>query len=39
MLMRLSSSASQIEVPAGALISTPVGQYSGCGKILMMGMA
>jgi hypothetical protein len=38
MLMPFSSSASQIDVPAGALMSRPVGQYSGCGMILMMGM-
>jgi hypothetical protein len=38
MLILLSSSASQIEVPAGAEISAPWGQYSGCGSILMMGM-
>jgi hypothetical protein len=34
MLMWLSSSASQIDVPAGALISAPAGQYSGWGRIL-----
>jgi hypothetical protein len=34
MLMWLSSSASQMEVPAGADISAPWGQYSGCGQDL-----
>ena len=28
-----------MEVPAGAESSTPAGQYSACGNILMMGMA
>lgn len=38
MLILLSSKASQIEVPAGAEICAPCGQYSGWGRILMMGM-
>src|SRR4051794_29631887 len=36
--MWLSSSASQIDVPAGAFSSAPSGQYSGWGRILMIGM-
>src|SRR3982751_1544695 len=38
MLILLSSKASQIEVPAGALISAPCGQYSGWGSILIIGI-
>jgi hypothetical protein len=30
--------ASQIEVPAGAVISAPCGQYSEWGRILIVGM-
>src|SRR5205085_754288 len=37
--MSCSSSASQIDVPGSALISAPFGQYSGCGRIRMTGMA
>jgi hypothetical protein len=33
-----SSKASQMEVPLGASIWAPVGQYSAWGNILMMGM-
>ena len=36
--MWLSSMASQIEVPADALMLMPSGQYSECGRILMMGI-
>jgi hypothetical protein len=38
MLILLSSKASQMLVPEGAVISAPLGQYSGCGSILMTGM-
>lgn len=38
MLILLSNKASQIDVPAGAEISMPCGQYSEWGNILMMGM-
>ena len=38
-LMSCSSKASQMEVPALALISAPSGQYSWWGRILMTGMA
>jgi hypothetical protein len=38
MLILLSSKASQMLVPAGAEIWAPSGQYSACGKILMMGI-
>src|SRR2546427_6188640 len=37
-LTLLSSRASQIEVPAGASISAPWGQYSAWGSILITGM-
>jgi len=39
MLILWSSKASQMLVPEGTVISVPAGQYSGCGKILIMGIS
>jgi hypothetical protein len=38
MLILLSSKASQIDVPAGAVIVAPLGQYSAWGRMVMMAM-
>ena len=38
MAMPFSSSASQMEVPAGASMVSPWGQYSACGRTWMVGM-